>query len=167
MNRYISLIEWKEYVIKLMNQMSNIKYYLIFLLPYFLYWFIIKTICYTNYQRSIINHFAPKIDAWSANNHVNSLTEQQVLEIVRNNYESLTLKLEDDLDQYDRYSELPAEISYFSSLVTSLHFLNFKNNNISLKKFKTKRIISETRNNISDISKFDQVTFLTINWLTI
>jgi hypothetical protein len=26
-NRYVSLNEWKEHVIKLMNQMSNIKYY--------------------------------------------------------------------------------------------------------------------------------------------
>ncbi len=67
--------------------------------------------------RSIINHFSPKIDAWSAANHVTSLTEQQVLDIVRNNYESLTLKLEDDLDQYERYSELPGETSYFSSMV--------------------------------------------------
>ena len=46
------------------------------------------------------------------------MTEQQVLEIVRNNYESLTLKLEDDLDQYERYNELPGEISYFSTLVS-------------------------------------------------
>jgi hypothetical protein len=69
-----------------------------------------------------LNHFTPKIDAWSAANHVNSLTEQQVLEIVRNNYESLTLKLEDDLDQYERYTELPGEISYFSTVVIFFYF---------------------------------------------
>lgn len=68
--------------------------------------------------RSIINHFTPKIDAWSAANHVTSLTEQQVLDIVRNNYDTLTLKLEDDLDQYERYTERPNETSYFSNIVS-------------------------------------------------
>jgi len=71
------------------------------------------------FKRSIVNHFTPKIDAWSTANHVASLTEQQVLDIVRSNYESLTLKLEEDLDQYDRYSE-SNEIVYFSNLVRKL-----------------------------------------------
>lgn len=79
-----------------MNQMSNIK--------------------------SIINHFTPKIDAWSTANHVSSLTEEQVLEIVRTNYDSLTLKLEDDLDQYDRYNENPNETNFFAALVSILSF---------------------------------------------
>ena len=95
--------------------------------------------------KSIINHFSPKIDAWSAANHVSSLTEQQVLEIVRTNYESLTLKLEDDLDQFERYTERPQEVTFFTSL--------------------TKRIISEARANISDISKFDNVNMLALNSL--
>jgi hypothetical protein len=69
------------------------------------------------FLRSIINHFTPKIDAWSTANHIASLTEQQVLEVVRSNYESLTLKLEEDLDQYERYSEENTEINYFLNLV--------------------------------------------------
>jgi hypothetical protein len=69
-----------------------------------------------------LNHFTPKIDAWSAVNHVTSLTEQQVLEIVRNNYETLTLKLEDDLDQYERYTENPNEMSYFTNIVNNTFF---------------------------------------------
>jgi hypothetical protein len=87
-----------------------------------------------------LNHFTPKIDAWSSANHVTSLTEQQVLEIVRTNYETLTLKLEDDLDQYERYVERPYEMSYFASL--------------------TRRIVTEARHSISDVSKFDHVNFL-------
>ncbi len=51
-------------------------------------------------------------------NHVSSLTEQQVLEIVRNNYESLILKLEDNLDQYDRYAERPYETQFFTIMVS-------------------------------------------------
>ena len=72
----------------------------------------------SSFSRSILSHFTPKIDAWSAANHVSSLTEQQVLEIVRSNYETLTLKLEDDLDQYERYVEKPVEVNYFSALVS-------------------------------------------------
>ena len=74
--------------------------------------------------KSIINHFTPKIDAWSTANHVASLTEQQVLDIVRSNYESLTLKLEEDLDQYERYSE-SNEIVYFSNLVRFYFHFHF------------------------------------------
>lgn len=113
LNRYASSTEWKEYAIKLMSQMSNIK--------------------------SIINHFTPKIDAWSTANHVASLTEQQVLDIVRSNYDSLTLKLEEDLDHYERYSETN-EIQYFSNL--------------------NRHIVSDSRNDLSDLSKYDQVNLL-------
>ncbi len=91
-------------------------------------------------SRSIINHFTPKIDAWSAANHISSLTEQQVLEIVRTNYDSLTLKLEDDLDQYERYNENPNEAGFFNVL--------------------TRRIISDTRVSLSDISRFDTLNTL-------
>lgn len=117
LNRYASSSEWKDISIRLMNQMSNIK--------------------------SIINHFTPKIDAWSNENKVASLTEEQVLQIVRTNYDSLTLKLEDDLDQYDRYAENPNEKNFFSNL--------------------TKKIIQDTRSNLSDISKFDQLNSLSFD----
>ncbi len=76
-------------------------------------------------KRSILNHFSPKIDAWSAANHLASLTEQQVLDIVRSNYESLTLKLEDDLDQYERYTERPDETNFFTALVVNFSNLFF------------------------------------------
>ena len=69
------------------------------------------------FYRSIINHFTPKIDAWSSANHVPSLTEEQLLEILGSNYEALTLKQEDDLDYYERYAENPNEKSFFSLLV--------------------------------------------------
>ena len=71
--------------------------------------------------KSIIHHFGPLIDAWSSANHVSSLTEQQVLDVVKANYESLTLRLEDNLDQYDKYSEQPQETQFFNKLV-NFHF---------------------------------------------
>lgn len=43
--------------------------------------------------RAIINHFSPKIDAWAATNKAVALSPDHVLEVVRENYDSLTLKL--------------------------------------------------------------------------
>jgi len=67
---------------------------------------------------AIINHFSPKIDSWSSNNEVESLTEQDVLEVVRNNYDSLVLKLQEGLDVYDSYtSQEPEEDTFFQGMV--------------------------------------------------
>lgn len=41
----------------------------------------------------------------------------QVLEVVRSNYDTLTLKLQDGLDQFERYSEQPKEVAFFKELV--------------------------------------------------
>ncbi|XP_078588857.1 armadillo-like helical domain-containing protein 3 isoform X1 [Branchiostoma floridae x Branchiostoma japonicum] len=70
--------------------------------------------------RAIVNHFTPKIDSWSAANHLSSLTEDQVLEVVRSNYDTLTLKLQESLDQYERYAEKPKESAFFTQLVRSI-----------------------------------------------
>ncbi|XKL65083.1 hypothetical protein PGB90_005169 [Kerria lacca] len=66
--------------------------------------------------RSIVNHFTPKIEKWMLENS-STPTENEVLHVLRKNYDSLTLKLLDNLDQYERYSEKPQHISLFSSLV--------------------------------------------------
>ncbi|XP_050395850.1 armadillo-like helical domain-containing protein 3 [Patella vulgata] len=71
--------------------------------------------------RAIINHFTPKVDSWSAANNLSSLTEDQVLEVVRSNYDTLTLKLQDNLDQFERYSEKPKETPFFTQLVRSIN----------------------------------------------
>ena len=41
----------------------------------------------------------------------------KVLEVVRNNYDTLTLKLQDNLDHYEKYSERPKESTFFTQLV--------------------------------------------------
>lgn len=41
----------------------------------------------------------------------------QVLEVVRSNYDTLTLKLQDGLDQFERYAEQPKEVAFFKELV--------------------------------------------------
>uniref|UniRef100_A0A8C0PGH4 Armadillo like helical domain containing 3 n=1 Tax=Canis lupus familiaris TaxID=9615 RepID=A0A8C0PGH4_CANLF len=68
--------------------------------------------------RAIINHFNPKIESYAAVNHISQLSEEQVLEVVRANYDTLTLKLQDGLDQYERYSEQHKEAAFFKELVS-------------------------------------------------
>ncbi|KAI5741050.1 hypothetical protein M8J76_009879 [Diaphorina citri] len=70
--------------------------------------------------RAIINHLAPKIDAWLAKQALSTPSEDQILEIVRANYDSLTLKLQDNLDQFERYSENPKHISFFTYMVRNV-----------------------------------------------
>lgn len=86
--------QWKETAVRLTNALTNV--------------------------RAIINHFSPKVDSWAATNHLSSLTEEQVLEVVRGNYDTLTLKLQDSLDQYERYTEKPKETAFFTQLVRQI-----------------------------------------------
>ncbi|KAH9637971.1 hypothetical protein HF086_013051 [Spodoptera exigua] len=55
--------------------------------------------------RAIIQHFSPKIEAWLAMQNLSTPTEDQILEVVRKNYDSLILKLQEGLESYERYSE--------------------------------------------------------------
>ena len=57
----------------------------------------------------------------------------QVLEVVRGNYDTLTLKLQDNLDQYQRYEEKPKETAFFTQLVGFLKIckMNIKINAIT------------------------------------
>ena len=44
--------------------------------------------------RAITAHFSPKIDAWLADQQLSTPSEEQILEVVKSNYDSLTLKLQ-------------------------------------------------------------------------
>ncbi|CAF1114861.1 unnamed protein product [Adineta steineri] len=85
--------EYKESALKLMVNLTNIKL--------------------------ITHHFNTKIEAFS-NSQNNPLTENQVLDIIRNNYDTLALKLHDDLDQYDSYSEKATEASFFANTTRNI-----------------------------------------------
>ncbi|MEQ2312293.1 Armadillo-like helical domain-containing protein 3, partial [Ameca splendens] len=67
-----------------------------------------------------------------------------VLEVVRSNYDTLTLKLQDGLDQFERYSEQPKEAAFFKELVRSISLnvrknvsLNTLSQDVLLKEFST------------------------------
>uniref|UniRef100_A0A2M3Z189 Armadillo-like helical domain-containing protein n=1 Tax=Anopheles braziliensis TaxID=58242 RepID=A0A2M3Z189_9DIPT len=82
--------EYKEDVIRLLNALSNIL--------------------------AIIKHFQFKIKEWLASQSLSTPTEQQILEQIQKNYD-LTLKLQDSLDHYERYSERPKHVLFFANLV--------------------------------------------------
>lgn len=69
--------------------------------------------------RAVVNHFKPKVESWASVNHLSSLTEEQVLEVVKTNYDTLTLKVHDNLDQFERYSEKPMYTNFFLLMVSS------------------------------------------------
>lgn len=52
----------------------------------------------------------------------------KVLDVVRNNYDSLTLKMQDSLDQYERYSEKPKDITSFFNHMVSKDFNGLNRN---------------------------------------
>uniref|UniRef100_A0A8C1XHH7 Armadillo like helical domain containing 3 n=1 Tax=Cyprinus carpio TaxID=7962 RepID=A0A8C1XHH7_CYPCA len=87
---------------------------------------VLVTFCFFHF-RAIINHFNPKIESYATVNHISQLSEDQVLEVVRTNYDTLTLKLQDGLDQFERYSEQPREAGFFKELVRSIS-LNVRKN---------------------------------------
>ncbi|XP_028033635.1 armadillo-like helical domain-containing protein 3 [Bombyx mandarina] len=55
--------------------------------------------------RAIIQHFSVKIEAWLDQQNLSTPSEEQILEVVRKNYDSLILKLQKGLESYERYSE--------------------------------------------------------------
>lgn len=67
--------------------------------------------------RNIIKHFTPKIEHWLLSTNLSTPSEEQILDVVRKNYDSLTLKLQDSLDQYERYSEKPKHTAFFTSML--------------------------------------------------
>lgn len=44
--------------------------------------------------RAITAHFNPKIESWLSSQQLSTPTEDQILEVVKSNYDSLTLKLQ-------------------------------------------------------------------------
>lgn len=89
--------------------------------------------------RAIIKHFTPKIDQWLASQNLSTPSEDQILDVVRKNYDSLTLKLQDGLDQYERYSEKPKHTMFFTDMVRT--------------------VVNDTKQNI-DFTSIDQQSIL-------
>lgn len=85
-------MEHKEDVLKLLNSLVNIL--------------------------TIIKHFQIKIKGWLALKNITTPTEEQVLSIVRENYD-LTLKVLENLDSYERYNE-QKHSTFFNTILTEV-----------------------------------------------
>ncbi|XP_066581485.1 armadillo-like helical domain-containing protein 3 [Prorops nasuta] len=107
--------EYKEHALKLTNALVN--------------------------MRDIANHFPPKITAWLHKESLSTPTEEQILAIIIQNYDSLPLKLQDNLDQYERYSEKPSHTAFFEEMVTGV--VTDTRGSIDLSTFDIKTIPSE------------------------
>jgi hypothetical protein len=88
----MSECEYKEDVLKLLNSLVNIL--------------------------QIIKHFNQKIKEWLASRSLSTPSEEQILSIVRENYD-LTLKLLTDLDSFERYNEQKHN-QFFNSILTEV-----------------------------------------------
>lgn len=84
--------EYKEDVLKLLNSLVNIL--------------------------AIIKHFQIKIKEWLAKKSLSTPTEEQILSVVRENYD-LTLKLQENLDSYERYNESKHN-AFFNAIITDV-----------------------------------------------
>eukprot|EP00040_Diaphanoeca_grandis_P026699 m.149915 g.149915 ORF g.149915 m.149915 type:complete len:715 (+) comp30692_c0_seq1:174-2318(+) len=70
--------------------------------------------------RAITNHFNPLINQWKQDEDLTTLTQEQVLKVVNDNYGTLTLKLQDELLVYDDYVEGPEDADFFNELVSAV-----------------------------------------------
>lgn len=84
--------EYKDDVMKLLNSLVNIL--------------------------TIIKHFQIKIKEWLTKKNLSTPSEEQILSVVRDNYD-LTLKIQDNLDSYERYNE-SKHAAFFNSIVTDI-----------------------------------------------
>lgn len=84
--------EYREDVLTLLNVLSNIL--------------------------AIIKHFQIKIKEWLVKMSLSTPTEEQILNVVRENYD-LTLKLQENLDSYERYNESKHN-AFFNAIITDV-----------------------------------------------
>jgi hypothetical protein len=67
---------------------------------------------------SIIKHFQIKIKEWLVKQSLSTPTEEQILAVVRDNYD-LTLRLQENLDSYERYNE-SKHGAFFNAIITDV-----------------------------------------------
>lgn len=67
---------------------------------------------------AIIKHFQIKIKEWLTKKSLSTPTEEQILAVVRENYD-LTLKLQENLDSYERYNE-SKHCAFFNAIINDV-----------------------------------------------
>jgi len=72
--------------------------------------------------KTIVTHFGSLIDGWCADNPSSPLSQEKVHNIIRTNYDSLRLKLLENLEWYSPYNENPKEATFFRQFIRLLVF---------------------------------------------
>lgn len=71
--------------------------------------------------KAIIAHFNTKIDEYSVQNQIVTLSEEQVLEVVKVNFDCLTLRIQDHLDCFEPYDPTqPEEFVFLMKLLADM-----------------------------------------------
>ncbi|KAG0169820.1 hypothetical protein DFQ29_009532 [Apophysomyces sp. BC1021] len=78
-----------------------------------------QTLSFSDFSniRLICNHFNPALEEWQASHPTHSLTPEQVLGIINENYNTLELIPMEKLDHYAPYNEIPTEMGFFCQLL--------------------------------------------------
>uniref|UniRef100_A0A6B2KZK1 Armadillo-like helical domain-containing protein n=1 Tax=Arcella intermedia TaxID=1963864 RepID=A0A6B2KZK1_9EUKA len=71
-------------------------------------------------MKTILVHFNEKIESWLRSKPGHSLTTEAVFEIIKSNYDTLKLKLQQNLDKYDPFVENPQVGTFFQQLLRML-----------------------------------------------
>lgn len=75
---------------------------------------------------TIIKHFQIKIKEFLAEKSLTTATEEQIYDVVRNNFD-LTLKIIENLDSYERYNEQKHSAFFNAILSDVIQDLKLKN----------------------------------------
>ncbi|GAM23000.1 hypothetical protein SAMD00019534_061750, partial [Acytostelium subglobosum LB1] len=70
--------------------------------------------------KTITQHFNGIIQTWTTEHPEVSLVSEQVIKLIKENYDTLKLKLQENLDQYERFVESSKEASFYRNLVRFL-----------------------------------------------
>jgi len=76
-------------------------------------------------------HFDEKIDSWTRQNPGSTLSTENVLEIIKSNYDTLKLKLQENLDKYEPFVENPNAVPFFRQLLRML-VTTYKNSGLEV-----------------------------------
>lgn len=71
--------------------------------------------------KRVYRHFSEKIDIWKETHRVTAFTTDQILDLIKSNYESLELGTpSENPSPVERYSENPSQVGYFRQLVRAV-----------------------------------------------
>jgi len=70
--------------------------------------------------KTILYHFDEKIEAWVRQNPSADLSTPTVLQIITSNYDTLKLKLQENLDKFTPFVENPNAVPFFRQLLRAL-----------------------------------------------